>query len=243
MKNKFLKLIGHKWENRFTWGEFVWHPKIKHWDLSLRLTDTHEELHDMIIFKPFICSFYVYFPTKFCVRNNWSSEDKHYGFYIYESLGRFIDIVLEWGRWSKRIEMPWNYKHESTELLTHDGKVCLYKETRNNKLRHDNSPDSNWDIQDKLRELVGKKYPFKYKLKRGETQDRIATVYVSRMTWKMKWLPWVKKIRTSIDIKFSDEVGEETGSWKGGCIGCGYDMLSNETAEQCLKRMEKERIF
>jgi hypothetical protein len=50
-------------------------------------------------------------------------------------------------------------------------------------------------------------------------------------------------VRTSIEVGFDDEVGERTGSWKGGTIGCGYDMLPDESAVQCLRRMERERKF
>jgi hypothetical protein len=44
-------------------------------------------------------------------------------------------------------------------------------------------------------------------------------------------------------IEFNDEVGERTGSWKGGTLGCGYNLLPNETPLECLRRMEKERKF
>lgn len=59
----------------------------------------------------------------------------------------------------------------------------------------------------------------------------------------MKWFPFIRTVNKSIEIQFNDEVGEDTGSWKGGCIGCGYNMLPNETPEMTLRRMEKERIF
>ncbi len=38
-------------------------------------------------------------------------------------------------------------------------------------------------------------------------------------------------------------VGERTGSWKGGTIGCGNDLLPGETMEQSLRRMERDRTF
>ena len=64
------------------------------------------------------------------------------------------------------------------------------------------------------------------------------------MTWRvLKRWPIYKWYRKSINVQFSDETGERTGSWKGGTIGCGYDMLPGETAEQTLRRMEKEREF
>lgn len=72
------------------------------------------------------------------------------------------------------------------------------------------------------------------------------TIYVDEREWRPKWLKWTglfKKVRRSIDIHFSKEVGEEKGSWKGGCLGCGYTLLPNETPLECLMRMEKERKF
>jgi hypothetical protein len=41
----------------------------------------------------------------------------------------------------------------------------------------------------------------------------------------------------------SKECGERKGSWKGGTLGCSYELLPNETPLDCLKRMEKERKF
>lgn len=46
-----------------------------------------------------------------------------------------------------------------------------------------------------------------------------------------------------IDVQFDGEVGERSGSWKGGTVGCSYDKLPTEGIEQCLRRMEKEREF
>lgn len=71
-------------------------------------------------------------------------------------------------------------------------------------------------------------------------------IYVDEREWRPKWLTWTKlfsKVRRSIDIHFSKEVGKRKGSWKGGCTGCGYILLKNETPLDCLKRMEKERKF
>ncbi len=72
---------------------------------------------------------------------------------------------------------------------------------------------------------------------------RLTIALGSRMTHHRKWLPFLKRVVTSIDVTFNDEVGERSGSYNGGCIGCGYDLLTNETPEQCLRRMEMERKF
>ncbi len=72
------------------------------------------------------------------------------------------------------------------------------------------------------------------------------TIYVEEREWRPKWLTWTKLFATvnrTIDVHFSDEVGRKKGSWKGGCMGCGHDMLPNEEPLDCLKRMEVERVF
>lgn len=85
-------------------------------------------------------------------------------------------------------------------------------------------------------------YPYNYTLRSGEVQERIATIKVETRKWTRYWLPF-KRISNYIDIEFSDEVGERSGSWKGGCTGCSYEMLQNETPLQTLRRMETERKF
>jgi len=89
-------------------------------------------------------------------------------------------------------------------------------------------------------------YPYRYILRNGTPQERTATVFVERRAWRPKGFQWTglfEKCRQSIDVAFSDEVGERTGSWKGGCVGCGWEMLPGETPEQTLRRMEAERKF
>lgn len=85
-------------------------------------------------------------------------------------------------------------------------------------------------------------HPYVYRLNSGELQHRTATIKVESRTWTRYWIP-CKRVSRYIDIEFSDEVGERSGSWKGGCIGCSYDMLPGETPVQTLRRMELERKF
>jgi hypothetical protein len=72
------------------------------------------------------------------------------------------------------------------------------------------------------------------------------TIYVEEREWRPKGMRWTglfATVRRTIDIHFSKEVGREKGSWKGGTVGCGYNLLPNEQPLDCLKRMEKERKF
>lgn len=69
-------------------------------------------------------------------------------------------------------------------------------------------------------------------------------IYVDEREWRPKWLKWTNlfsEIRRTIDVHFSKECGERKRSWKGGTLGCGYNMFPNEHPLACLKRMEIER--
>jgi len=108
----------------------------------------------------------------------------------------------------------------------------------------------NWDIPFFTLEFDGREelspkltYPYSYKLSSGEVQKLNATCQKEQWKWHRKWFPFLTKTRTCIDIEFDNEVGEGSGSWKGGVIGCSYDLLPGESVEECLRRMEKERIF
>ena len=89
-------------------------------------------------------------------------------------------------------------------------------------------------------------YPYKYITNSGEIQECLATIRVTEREWRWKWFNWLKyprKICRDIDVEFSEEIGEKKGSWKGGCVGCAYQMKKGETPYQTLMRMEKERRF
>lgn len=71
----------------------------------------------------------------------------------------------------------------------------------------------------------------------------VATCVIEEREWRrgdggFKWLRWFypAKIRRSLDLKFNAEVGPEKGSWKGGTIGHGIDMLKGETPRQSFER-------
>jgi hypothetical protein len=58
-----------------------------------------------------------------------------------------------------------------------------------------------------------------------------------------RWTSLFAIVRRTIDVHFSKEVGEYKGSWKGGTLGCVYEILLDEEPLDCLKRMERERKF
>jgi len=71
-----------------------------------------------------------------------------------------------------------------------------------------------------------------------------ATYNVETREWRRKWMSWTSLFNIKnkyIEVEFDGEVGRGKGSWKGGTIGCSYNMLPNETPEECIKRMEKDK--
>lgn len=74
------------------------------------------------------------------------------------------------------------------------------------------------------------------------------TTKIEEREWKrgtgyFKWLSGLcgPLIRRSLDLRFSSELGPEKGSWKGGTLGHGIDMLPGELHEAAMRRYcEKE---
>lgn len=89
---------------------------------------------------------------------------------------------------------------------------------------------------------VRETHDYTYRLRSGEAQHRKATIYRESRSWWRPWLPW-RLYRETINVDFDDEVGEESGSWKGGTIGCGWDIRPGESELEALRRMERERKF
>ena len=87
-----------------------------------------------------------------------------------------------------------------------------------------------------------RQYTYRYERESGEIQERTATVGIEVREWARRWIPW-RMTRRTISVNFSDEVGERSGSWKGGVCGCSYDMKPGESRLECLRRMERERRF
>jgi hypothetical protein len=158
-------------------------------------------------------------------------DPPRYGFYYYESA-----IWLCLGRKTKKISMPYEYTWVRTSNLKKDG-----------EWEHETPGQSKNFYEDKWDGILWKEtYPYTYVLKSGEVQHRRATLRVEEREWRQKWLKWAhlfSKKRKSINVDFDGEVGERTGSWKGGCTGCGYTMNYGELPEQTLRRMEKDRKF
>lgn len=147
-------------------------------------------------------------------------------------------LVLQWRYFYKNFDLPFVSRvFIRSELLSLDRKRVVYVHPRCGGFE-----GKEYERRKEAEERHSASFPYRYELLSGEAQEVTATIHVNRYIRRLKWTPF-KQIEDSIDVKFSDEVGPERGSWKGGCIGCGYDLKPKETAIQCLRRMERERRF
>ena len=154
------------------------------------------------------------------------AHEPQYSVYASQEFG----LTFHWGlrRWS--FDWPW-----SRHVLAYEAQL----------------PDGSWeDVFAQFRGHAStpyhEQYPYTYTLRSGEVQHRTATVTKERfvLTWcAFKAIGWPRWIEESIDVQFDDEVGERTGTWKGGTVGCGYDLQPGESMLQALRRMEGERKF
>jgi len=246
--NAIAAALGYRWyerryprgfEMRFSWAEFS-----SGWGFagSLCLFEEGYSLHvhlgwpNIFIKLPFL--------------RRWHREPHE----MMESWGLSLftsDVHLNWGRRGKIIDLPWKATWVRTSLLLADG--TWVHETRMRRCQFPNypltdsrrQPHGTW-FKIKEEHAWSETWPYKYMLRSGEVQQRNATLRVEEREWRWKWVAWLpfpRGIQRSIDVRFDDEVGERSGSWKGGCVGCGYDLRPHEMPVDALRRMEAERKF
>lgn len=174
-------------------------------------------------------------------RNKWTDECDspkwgiaYHGstFWIYRGGKGNLNGGNKW--WT--LDAPWRWQWVRTSNLRKDG-----------AWEHETKGNSKDFYKDKWKGIIWNEiHPYTYVLKNGTVQNRNATIKVAEREWRLHWLKWlpiIKKISKVIEIDFDGEVGERTGSWKGGTVGCSYPLLPHETPLECLRKMEKERKF
>ena len=176
-----------------------------------------------------------------CDSAGWGIDFHNDTLWIYTGGGDNFEGGKKW----ITFEMPYKLDWVRTSMLLKTDGVSLHLGI--GEWEHEVKGDRKDFYNDKWNDLLWEEtHDYLYTLKSGKVQERKATIHVSEREWRPLWFKWTKlfsHVRRSIDVEFSDEVGERTGSWKGGTIGCGYHLLKGEIPLDCLRRMEKERKF
>lgn len=193
------------------------------WGFDLGYSVYHEQAHIVI------CLVWgaLYIPMPMFITQRPHTEDWNasYGITYFDRA-----FQLKWRDACKIIHLPWDWTHVRHSYLKADGSL------------HHHAVVSDYSAPEETCEV----WPYTYVLRSGMVQHIFATVNGEEREWRWRWFTWLpfpRKERRSINVAFSEECGERTGSWKGGTVGCGYDWFPGETLSEALYRMERERKF
>ena len=232
-----LRLFGcwgvqERWTSfRMKWGQVV----TNRLGFALSYGVYHEEAHIQIhVLWPLI-----FIKAPMLINQRPGTEDwwATYGFSCHAR-----DIHLNWRTRCKIIHLPWDWRHVRHDVFDKNGKRRTWKPDYPTILKRGESERAPPQDDGRYKET----HDYTYVLRSGEVQKRTATIYGEEMEWRWRWftwLPWPRKISRSISVDFSDEVGERTGSWKGGTVGCSWEWREGETMLDALRQMERERKF
>lgn len=128
--------------------------------------------------------------------------------------------------------LPWrNWRHVRYSLYDKKGKLFWTE--------HDGDKTA-WEAKQAVKHALPKVY---FQIEDYDGEIITATTHIEQREWLFgtglfKWLSFFTKpkVRRTLSIEYSAEVGREKGSWKGGVIGTGIQMLADETHEAAFTR-------
>lgn len=164
----------------------------------------------------------------------WDVTPRQYGFSLND--GGFLSVYYGRETHDSRTEqrwgcfLPWTqWRHVRHELHDHYGNL-FWREPKG----------AGWDAYRDAKEQCPVQ---RFLFEDFDGTRLIATTRIEEREWHFgtgwfKWLSWFRrpKIRRSLDIEFSDETGRDKGSWKGGTIGTGIEMMPGELHELAFRR-------
>jgi hypothetical protein len=169
----------------------------------------------------------------------WDVHPRRYGFYLFEnhlyvSLGAQTDDSRTTQKWS--CFLPWGeWRFVRLSLYGLAGEEFWTQRT-NGKRRTGTEDDQRWDAAKRVPKV-------RFHLQDYDGEVIEATTHIEEREWKRgdKWCSWLSlfyrpMVRRSLDIEFSRETGPRKGSWKGGTMGTGIEMLPGELHEAAFRR-------
>lgn len=179
---------------------------------------------------------YIHLPIKTgiqdCESASWGFNYHNNTAWFYIGGGGNFEGGAKW----KTFRMPWDMDWVRTSLLLKD------MSSWEHEVRGHRKEFYNDEWKDPERVFI-ETHPYTDKYDNTIVN---ATIRVKEREWRPLWFKWTSlfsKTSKDIEIEFDKQVGKRKGSWKGGVLGCSYELLPNETPFECLKRMEKEREF
>lgn len=163
----------------------------------------------------------------------YETHPREYGFSLSDGffqlfLGPQTHDSITTKSWAKRL--PWmNWRHVRHSLYRTDGSH-FWTEPKKSDIseyiaQRDSCPKVSFEFDDFDGERI------------------TATCHVEEREWRFGegWFKWLSifrrpRVERSLSLEFDKEVGPEKGSWKGGIVGHGTDMLPSDTCESAFRR-------
>ncbi len=173
---------------------------------------------------------------------DWWEETypREYGFSLHEGFLRVFfgpqtgdsSTTRDWCKF-----LPWTqWRHVRFSLYTPDGEHFWTEQGKGSLL----GTSSKIDARKECRKAV-------FLMEDFDGASVTATCQIEEREWRFgegcfSWLSLFRRRRIvrSLDIEFSAEVGPEKGSWKGGTVGHGIEMLFGETPQDAFRRYCKK---
>ena len=185
--------------------------------------------YPQLIWHLFFGEFFITFPWKHNIEKDYGHDDPSYGITYHNK-----SIMVYWNRKCHVYNLPFfSYNWVRTSLFLSDGTwEHEIKENRKNFYEKEWT-DKQWQI------II----PYVHRTSEEGDIDLLITCHITEREWRRKWFKWTKmsaRIKRTVDVEFSEEVGPRRGSWKGGVLGTGFDITKTGDINEGLKTMEKE---
>jgi len=184
--------------------------------------------YPLFIFQLIYGNFFLTLPWKHNIKSDPGHDAPSYGITYHNS-----SLMFYWNRKCKIWNLPYSYTWIRTSLLLKD--KTWEHETKGNYKSFYEEPwlSKQWQFT----------MPYKHKTTNEGVIDLFITCHITEREWRQKWLKWTKrgaKIKRTLDVDFSEEVGPRRGSYKGGVLGTGFIIPKSGNYYDALKTMEKE---
>lgn len=171
----------------------------------------------------------------------WNTHEREYGFSYSEGflqvfLGRQTNDSSTEQSWSKFL--PWTqWRHVRRSFYGLAGEhVATLPDTGQSYLGN----PGRWDRERAIEEATP---TVTFAFRDFDDETLTARTRIEEREWRFGtgWFKWLSlfrcpKIKRSLDIRFSGETGKRKGSWKGGTIGHGIEMLPGELHKDAFRR-------
>lgn len=173
----------------------------------------------------------------------WDVHAREYGFSLSEGflqlfLGAQTHDSTTTQSWCKHL--PWTQWHFHRHSYHGLAGELLKEWVEPRRRKRDGSGFDRFSEQRGFKQTMPK---VRFEIEDYDGQRITATTLIEERTYTFGegWFQWLRffrrdMIRRSLSIEFSAEVGPEKGSWKGGTMGHGIEMLPGELHEQAFRR-------